>query len=107
MTDSINIRNSTQEDWPALARLYPDAFPDEDLLPLVSDLHQETREILSLVGSLRNAVTSHVIFTFCGIPGTALKAALLGPLAVAPAYQRQGFGTAIVRKGLRILRARP
>jgi putative acetyltransferase len=35
--------------------------------------------------------------------GSSVNAALLGPLAVAPAWQRQGIGSAIVRAGLRRL----
>jgi putative acetyltransferase len=40
----------------------------------------------------------------CGIAGTADRPALLGPLAVAPGWQRRGIGTALVRDGLRRLR---
>ena len=35
--------------------------------------------------------------------GNSINAALLGPLAVSPAWQRQGIGSAIVRAGLRRL----
>lgn len=44
-----------------------------------------------------------VIFTKCGVVGSGANAALLGPLAVAPEWQRQGIGSAIVRGGLRWL----
>ena len=35
-----------------------------------------------------------------GVAGSSVTAALLGPLAVAPAWQRRGIGSAIVRAGL-------
>jgi len=44
-----------------------------------------------------------VIFTRCGVDADAGSAALLGPLAVAPACQRRGIGSALVRAGLRRL----
>jgi putative acetyltransferase len=37
------------------------------------------------------------------VVGNSVNAALLGPLAVAPAWQRQGIGSAIVYAGLRRL----
>ena len=44
------------------------------------------------------------MFTLCGLAGSSFRAALLGPLAVAPAWQRQGIGSAIVRAGLQRLK---
>ena len=35
MTENIEIRESVQVDLSAIESLYPAAFPDEDLLPLV------------------------------------------------------------------------
>ena len=35
MTESIEIRKSVPGDLAAIEWLYPEAFPDEDLLPLV------------------------------------------------------------------------
>jgi hypothetical protein len=38
MTEELKIRDSVSADIGAIELLYPDAFPDEDLLPLVRDL---------------------------------------------------------------------
>jgi putative acetyltransferase len=100
MTDSLEIRESVPDDLPAIETLYPGAFPDEDLLPLVRDLLQETPIVLSLVGIMGSSLVGHVIFTRCDVERTKDKVALLGPLAVAPASQRQGIGSAMVRFGL-------
>ena len=72
-------------------------------IPLVSDLLREAPIALSLVGIVDSRLTGHVIFTTCSVVGSSGEVALLGPLAVAPTWQRQGIGSAIVRAGLRRL----
>jgi putative acetyltransferase len=103
MTDSIEIRTSSSGDLSAIEALYPDAFPSEDLLPLVRELLRELSTTISLVALAPPAVVGHVMFTRCSVEGSACKVALLGPLAVATAYQRKGFGSALVCSGLRRL----
>ena len=105
MADKLDIRDSLPDDVTSIEALYPDAFPDEDLLPLLRDLLREEPVVLSLVGIVDSALVGHVIFTTCGIAGRADTVALLGPLAVAPAWQRQGIGSALVHAGLRRLDA--
>jgi putative acetyltransferase len=104
MSDKLEIRESVKADAAAIEALYPEAFPDEDLLPLVRDLLQDARIAVSLVGAIDLLIAGHVIFTKCGVVGNNIKAALLGPLAVAPAWQRQGIGSAIVCAGLQRLK---
>lgn len=103
MIDKTEIRESLPNDVTLIEKLYPNAFPDEDLLPLVRELLREEQIVLSLVGIADKALVGHVIFTTCSIAGRTDKVALLGPLAVAPAWQRQGIGSAIIRSGLRRL----
>ncbi len=102
--DKIEFRESLPSDIVSIEKLYPDAFPDEDLLPLVRDLLQETPVVLSLVGIIGASLVGHVIFTTCGLAGDTGEVALLGPLAVATAWQRQGIGSAAVRAGLQQLK---
>ena len=103
MSKKLEVRESVQDDTAAIELLYPEAFPDEDLIPLVRDLLQDAVIALSLVGTIDSQVVGHAIFTKCGVIGTSVKAALLGPLAVASTWQRQGIGSAIVRAGLQTL----
>ena len=103
MVDSLQIRASRPGDLPSITILYPDAFPDEDLLPLVSDLLLAGPVALSLVGVIGSSVVGHVVFTRCGVSGSSHEAALLGPLAVASTWQNQGIGSAMVRDGLQRL----
>jgi putative acetyltransferase len=87
-------------DVAALESLYPEAFPDEELLPLVGDLLDDPEIALSLVATIGSQVVGHVILTRCSVYGYDAGAALLGPLAVTPALQRQGIGSAIVSAAL-------
>jgi putative acetyltransferase len=103
VTKAVDIRASLPGDRAAIEAVYREAFPEEDLLPLVRDLLRETQATLSLVASLSSSLVAHVVFTDCEVPGHLEKAALLGPLAVAPAAQRQGIGGAILREGLKRL----
>lgn len=104
MPDRLDVRRSAATDQPAIESLYPAAFPDEDLLPLVRDLLSETNSVISLVATIDSQIAGHVIFTKCGVSGTGIKAALLAPLAVAPARQQRGVGSALVDAGLERLK---
>ena len=103
MSHNLEIRESVQGDAGAIESLYPEVFPDEDLLPLVRDLLRDAAVTTSLVGEVDSRIVGHVIFTKCGVVGSDVNASLLGPLAVAAAWQRRGIGSAIVRAGLRRL----
>jgi putative acetyltransferase len=106
MAEALELRDSVPADFGAIESLYPEAFPDEDLLPLVRDLLQDTTITTSIVGVIDSRIVGHVIFTNCGVTGQSTNAALLGPLAVAPTWQRHGIGSALVRTGLRQLAVR-
>ncbi|SOE11591.1 putative acetyltransferase [Hoeflea halophila] len=96
----LEIRDSRDSDLPAIESLYPRAFPDEDLLPLVRTLLAGEPGILSLVAIGGGPLAGHILFTPGAITGSESRAALLAPLAVAPEWQRQGVGTALIREGL-------
>ena len=100
MSNEVEIRESLRSDIAAIESLYPEAFPDEDLLPVVRDLLHDPAIMTSLVGLVETAVVGHAIFTYCGIGESDVNAALLGPLAVAPKSQQRGIGSALVRAGL-------
>ena len=101
LREGLEIRESAPGDLASIEALYPEAFPDEDLLPLVRDLLQEAPVTLSLVGMIGASLAGHIVFTRCGVGGCGESLALLGPLAIAPAFQRQGVGSAMIRAGLR------
>ncbi|PLX36176.1 MAG: N-acetyltransferase [Hyphomicrobiales bacterium] len=104
MSEQIEIRESFPADAGRLEEIYPAAFPDEDLVPLLRKLLAEDRGVLSLVAAVDGAVVGHVAFTTCGVDGGNEKLGLLGPLAVDPKLHRQGIGSALVRDGFHRLR---
>jgi putative acetyltransferase len=103
MGQDLEIRESVADDRAAIDALYPRAFPDEDLLPLVADILRERAVTLSLVAVQAGRLVGNIMFTRCSVDGCTVNSALLAPLAVAPESQRQGIGTSLVRAGLQWL----
>ncbi len=101
---STTIRKSNPSDISALQELYQQAFPDEDLLPLVLALLGEGQKALSLVAVNEKQPVGHVLFTHCCVSTNDNIVALLGPLAVLPEYQRRSIGSALVDQGLQHLK---
>ena len=103
MLEKLDIRESKRNDLVAIESLYPEAFPNEDLLPLVRDLLSDADVAMSFVGTIDARIVGHAIYTKCDVVGNSVIVALLGQLAVVPAWQRQGIGSAIVYAGFRKL----
>ncbi len=103
MTDKLVIRETTAGDVVQVLALYPQAFPEEELRPVVTDLLKEGTDVLSLAGFDGKVLVAHVVFTACGTAGENRGAALLAPLGVKPSHQQQGLGSSLVRAGLQQL----
>lgn len=97
------FRERRQSDMDAIMLLYRDAFPSEDLGPLVRELLSGNFGVLSLVAVSEEEIVGHIAFTPCGIGGNSPDIALLGPLAVASRMQQKGIGSGLIREGLRRL----
>jgi putative acetyltransferase len=104
MRGKFEIRPSKPGDAEAIESIYPGAFPDEDLLPLVRDLLREPGIAMSLVAWTVSQIAGHALFTRCSVTGNDTGIALLGPLAVVPAWQKSGIGTALVKAGVECLK---
>lgn len=98
-----DIRPPNQEQLDQLDALYPRAFPEEDLLPLITALKSED-DVHHRVALHKDKVIGHVALCDCAILDEQSTAALLGPLAVDPDHQRRGIGAALVAETKRMSR---
>lgn len=104
MSTDIEIGDEMPDSFRDIEQLYGEAFPDEDLLPLVRALLASRDDVLSLSAKIGGRLVGHAVFTMCDIAegngDLAKNVALLGPVAVAVALQKQGIGGALIRDGL-------
>jgi putative acetyltransferase len=83
--------------------------------PVVAAVVQSLRAILvkhpgaSLVAESGGRVVGHVMFTraLLDAPSRLVEVQVLSPLAVLPEHQGQGIGTALIRRGLELMKALP
>jgi putative acetyltransferase len=100
----LEIRTQLPEDDPAVHRVNALAFEREAEAQLVEALRAAPDSIaeLSLVALLEGEIVGHILFSPIVIetPDGTIPAISLAPVAVLPAYQNRGAGSALVRWGL-------
>jgi putative acetyltransferase len=103
----LAIRSEAASDREAVFRVEREAFGRDVEARLVEALREAGKVLLSLVAERNGEVVGHILFTPMTIEsGDVSHAAVcLGPLAVAPAYQRQGIGGRLLQAGLAALRS--
>jgi putative acetyltransferase len=101
----VRVRDEEPRDRAAVHELTVSAFGREAEAHLVDTLRAEARPLVSLVAEEDATIVGHVLFTPVALAGFAGNMMGLGPLAVLPARQRRGVGTALVRAGLARCRA--
>jgi putative acetyltransferase len=103
MSADGQIRPEAPGDGPAVLALHAAAFGQKAEAGLVDRLRTDGDLILSLV-AVADGVVGHVAFSRLTLPAApAVRACALAPLAVDPARQRRGIGSALVTEGLRRL----
>lgn len=86
--EAVHVVNASAFDWPAEA-------------DLVDSLRTEADPTVSLVAVESKSVVGHIMFSPVLLPGhPGFKIMGLAPMAVTPANQRKGIGSALVRAGL-------
>lgn len=84
------------------------AFKGEEEARIIEALTHDGFVVLSLVALEDDRVTGHILFSRLAVEvdGRPVKAVALAPMAVLPDRQKQGIGSALVRRGLDLLKAR-
>ena len=105
---SFAIREETAADRVVVRAVVRAAFGGEAEADLVERLHADGDATVALVAERAGNVVGHVLFSRLPIElgQRIVPAAALAPLAVAPEWQRQGIGAALVREGLALCRDR-
>lgn len=104
----VEIREETATDIEAIREVNRQAFGEESVADMVDHLRADGVVIASLVAVEGDTVVGHILFseTPMETPRGTLTGATLSPLAVIPARQRSGIGSALVRRGIEICRER-
>lgn len=77
------------------------AFETPSEANLVDALRQQVQATFSLVAEESGAVVGHIMFSPVSLSGHPdLKVMGLAPMAVTPAHQKKGIGSALVKAGL-------
>lgn len=110
-TPDLLIRPETPTDFAAVAQVLQQAFPGPQEAVLVGQLRRrpDFRPELSLVAETAGAVVGHILLTPIHIEpaagGAPTSSLALAPVAVLPAWQRQGIGARLIVAGLAAARS--
>jgi len=104
----LTIREETAADIESVREVNRLAFGGEIEARLVDRLRDEGLVVGSLVAVLDGVVAGHVLFSELPIETARgrLAGVALAPVAVRPHLQRRGIGSALIRAGLELCRAR-
>ena len=96
------IRQEEPADIVAIYRINQAAFGQTAEANLVDKLRQGGKLSLSLVAEIDGQLVGHIAFSPVTLETNPSASAVVGlaPMAVLPAYQRSGIGSALVREGL-------
>lgn len=104
ITGPVAIRPEAPADYGPVRKLNKKAFKGNSESKLVDALRESDSFIpaLSLVAEKDGAVVGHILFSPVIIKDQAAEtpALTLAPMAVLPEFQRQGIGSALVKRGL-------
>lgn len=105
--NDIEIRQTKNGDFDAIMKVEKEAFGYNKEARLVADLltDRSAGPLVSLLAFYRGQAVGHVLFTRVYFDGQREQPMMhiLAPLAVVPAFQRQGIGGLLIKAGIRRL----
>jgi putative acetyltransferase len=104
----IVIREELARDCVEIRRVNEAAFGRADEANLIEKLREPGDVLLSLVAEVDGEIVGHILFSRMTVETErgSIAAVALAPMAVTPGHQRKGVGSALVRRGLEVLRER-
>ncbi|HEY6608004.1 MAG TPA: N-acetyltransferase [Candidatus Limnocylindria bacterium] len=107
----VRFRTERTDEADGIRALVADAFADEVVGRLVDELRASHDWIdgLSFVADRSGQLVGHILFTraLLDAPTRLVDVLVLSPVSVAPAQQRRGIGSALIRHGLDVVAGRP
>jgi putative acetyltransferase len=105
VTEKLHIRPETPDDKEAIYQLTKTAFArlpyaDGDEQDLINALREAGALSLSLVAIMGDEVIGHVAFSPALAEDSVPNWFALGPVSVAPLFQRRGIGSALIRNAI-------
>jgi putative acetyltransferase len=103
----ITIREEQLQDIHAIREVNIQAFGQNQEADLVDTIRRSSNDLISLVAVIKSTIVGHIFFSPVTIESKANKTIRgmgLAPMAVLPAFQRQGVGTELVRDGIERVR---
>lgn len=104
----VTIREERPEEIETVRAVNDHAFGQPQESRVVDALRANGGVLLSLVAVLNGRVVGHILYSPVTLSsdGGVVVGAGLGPMAVLPAFQRQGIGGKLIERGNEMLRAR-
>jgi putative acetyltransferase len=98
------VRPETAADHDAIRNVNEEAFGESIEAKIVDAIRGSDRYVpeLSLVAVSEGQTLGHVISSYVDVEPGARRVLQVGPLAVLPAHQRRGIGTALMEETIRI-----
>ena len=105
--EKLKIRAEAPADYNELFHLHYTAFGEREDESRLSERIRESQEFipeLSLVALSNNLIVGHALFSKAVVVNndTQHEVIILAPIGVKPEFQKQGVGSALIRKGLQL-----
>jgi len=102
---NISVRQEKKKDYEEIYEVNKLAFGQENESRLVERIRKGDSFIpeLSLVAEASGRVVGHILFSEIKISGSSIfNTLILAPIAVIPELQRQGIGTELMKRGMKL-----